>query len=77
MKTLVISKETVHKAYSPKTAFGNTALIKAHAEAEAELARKEAIKICGRCDSYGTIYEECYECNGTGRFEKACDHEEN
>lgn len=75
MNTLVISKDTIKKAYDPKTAFGNPILIKAIEEARKAEEEKNAIKECSICDQYGKKEEECDQCDGRGKYEVTCEHE--
>lgn len=75
MQNLVVSKDTVIKAYNPKTAFGNLVLIKAIEEANQEAEEKEKIKKCGLCDEDGEVDIECENCDGRGSITAKCDHE--
>lgn len=68
--------QTLRSLYSPKTAFGNTEILKIVNKINELKKQQELAAECGRCDEDGFIEEECGECDGTGTVQNNCNHDE-
>lgn len=71
-----IKSEGVTITYDPKTAFGNTELLKALRSIEVAQTKRQAVEECDLCDKYGVRKVECENCSGLGELEIDCTHDD-